>query len=435
MMKELGKDDGPLGMYKKFTQAKENKELVDLLIEAVADEVFLYGGKNWGDFIQVMLQVNNAQSWAPLQALTSGGDPQKAQIRGMLLALQQNKERLKVPEIVIGFKVKETKKVEDQIKRLEKLAGAAMENAPPPIKGKVKLERVKIGDTSFLSLQTEGNVIPWDDVNLKDFEEKKDEFEELIKQAKKTTLAVSLGVKNGYLLLGITSSVKDLEKIGKGKALASREEFSVLARHDKKPLTEISYTSKEYINTVSGGQVDPAALAKMLKDLVAKADPIKDERKKAIDKDIDRIAAEIKKKAGAHEVGARVAFAFLTSTGIEGYSYAFGNHDAFKGVATKLPRHFGGDPIFAAAIGFQVTGENYQTLVKWIKIGYGHAEGVFYDNAPEEAQQVYKKVAAAINPIWKRLDEITTKQFLPSIKESGLGLVIDAKWSSKQWHK
>lgn len=64
---ELTKEDGPLAMYKKFTEVPENKELVDLLLDAVSHEVFLYGGKGWDDFFVLLMQVNSAQQFGPLR--------------------------------------------------------------------------------------------------------------------------------------------------------------------------------------------------------------------------------------------------------------------------------------------------------------------------------------------------------------------------------
>src|SRR5262249_39109174 len=196
---------------------------------------------------------NNAQSWAPLKALASGQNPQTAQLRGVLQALQQNRSQVKVPELVLGFKLKDAKGAEAQIARLEKIAGDLLAKAPPPVQGKVKVQREKVGGSSFLTVHGDGSIVPWDDVNLKDYEEKKDEFEDLIKHLKKTTLTISLGVKDGYLLLGISSSAKDLEQLGagKGKGLAGREELRPLAKYAKERLTGLSYTSKEFLAAAS----------------------------------------------------------------------------------------------------------------------------------------------------------------------------------------
>ena len=41
------KEGGPLEHYKKFTEDKDNKELVHLLLDALSDEIFIWGGKGW----------------------------------------------------------------------------------------------------------------------------------------------------------------------------------------------------------------------------------------------------------------------------------------------------------------------------------------------------------------------------------------------------
>src|SRR5436853_509077 len=71
-------------------------------------EVFAYGGANWVQVLPVFAQVNSAQQFAPLQALLSGGDPQKAQARAILRALTAASDKVQVPEVVIGFRLGRT---------------------------------------------------------------------------------------------------------------------------------------------------------------------------------------------------------------------------------------------------------------------------------------------------------------------------------------
>lgn len=428
--KDLAKDDGPLGMYKKFVEDKDNKELVDLLLEGVSDEVFVYAGKSWGDAMRLLLAVNNAQSWAPLSAAIGGQDQQRTQFRAMLLAAQKNHQLMKMPDLVFGLKIKSAAKAEAQLKRLEKMAEMAAENFPP-LKGKLK--RQKLGDSSFLTAEVDGSLIPWDDVNLKDYEDKKDEFEDLVKAAKKMTACVSVGVKDGYLLFGLTSSFKEVARLdSKGKSLSAREELKPLEKVASKPLTGISYVSKEYQAAAAAAYLDLSSIAEQVKNALAKTDALKEERKKAIEKDIDALVVESRKYAGNY--GAKLAYSYLTPTGYEGYAFDYGNQDALKGVSCRLGENFGGKPIFAAAFGCKADGTAYKDFVKWVKIVHGHGEAVFLDStAPDEAKEAYKKISAATLPVWKKIDEITTKLLLPSIKDTGMGLVIDAKWKSKQW--
>ena len=432
LTKEIAKDpNNPLAMYHNFVKDKDNQELVDLLLEGVADEFFIYGGKDWAGFLQLAGRVNNASSWGSFSGLVGGTDPQKAQIHAILKTLQDGKVNLRIPDLVIGFKLKSNARADNQVKRLERILGGLSETVLPQIKG--KMNRKKAGGGDFLTVEVDGSLIPWNDVPIKDYEEKKDEFDDLVNHAKKMTAAVSVGVKDGYLMLAVTSTVADLDKLGPTvKSLASREECKPLARAAGKPLTGIGYTSKEFLTAAAGSQGDLESMGKSLKEILAKAPQINAERKKAIEKDLDAMIAEAKKYTPTY--GAALSYAYMTPTGYEGYSYDYGNQDRLKGVACKLQEHFGGSPLFATAFACKPTGEYYAQMVKWLKIIYGHAEAAVMDVAPQEGKDAYQQFSKVLFPILQRFDEITRKQLLPSIKESGLGIVLDAKWASKQWH-
>jgi len=129
-----------------------------------------------------------------------------------------------------------------------------------------------------------------------------------------------------------------------------------------------------------------------------------------------------------------MSFSFMTDSGYEGYAYDFGDHDNLKGVKCQLHEHFGGNPIFAAAVSFKVDGTGYAALTEFIRTVYGHAESVVLDLIPDEdSKDMFKKGAKNILPVFKRLDDAIAKQLLPAMKDGGLGIVLDAKWKSKQW--
>jgi len=432
-MAQLGKEGGgPLQMYKQFMEDKDNQELLALLGDAASDELFVYMGKTWNDLLKAAIRVNEGQSLGTYRALLNNEDPTRGQARGALLALQEHVNLIKAPELVFGFKLKDTKKADDQLKRLEKLAGALEGIAP--LKGKFK--RTKIGEGDFLTLVLDAaTLVPWDDVNLKNFEDKKDEFDDLIKHAKKQTLTISLGVQGKYLLLGFTSTTKEIEAIGgKGKSLAERSEFQPLAKHAAKKLTGISYVSKEFLNAAAGYQGNVENYAKLAKDALKKVDTLRDERRKAIEKDIDGLAAQLKKWY-TYEYGASIGFSYMTDTGYEGWAYNYSNHDNLKGVKSKLHNYFGSDPIFAAAGAFKCDGTLYNETVSWSKKVYGHVEGALFDFIDQDMKDKYNEVTKVFFPILKRIDETTSKSLIPAMKDTGLGLVLDAKWSSKAWHK
>ncbi len=426
---EKDKKDGP---FAKFYEDKDNKALVELVIEAGSSEVFLYGGAGWPELLNLVGQVQNASQFAGLADMLGGGDGTKAQARAALRLLQKNKAIVKVPDLVFGFKIKDAKKANAQIKRLEKLLTDLEPMAPPELKGKLK--RTKVGESTFLTFNLDGSMIPWDEIPLKDVEEKAGEFDDIVKHVKGSKLTVSLGVREGYLLLAITSTAADLLKIGgKGPKLIGRDELKPLVKNGKKPLTSIAYVSKKMNRAGSGSPGDLDSLASSLKGLLAKA-KLPEAKKKAIEKDLEDLAKDLKKYAP--EPGAALSFEYVTENGYEGWGYDYSGHAGLKGAHLKLLDHFGGNPIFAAGIGTKSNnGEGYATFAKWTKVVYGHAEDLILPNLDADQKTVYDNFTTNFFPLFRKLDATTSKLLLPALKDGSIGLVVDAKWTSKRWHK
>jgi len=422
---EKKKPDGPFSVYKKFMEDKENQDLQAVLKDAVSSEIFFYGGSAWADMFLALQQANSAQSLAPAEAALSGGDPSKAQFRAVLQSLQKNRKLLRIPDLVIGFKLSDPKKAEAQLKRLQGLAEAFLPMLPP-LKGRFKKDA-----NGMLVLNLEGSMIPWDDASIKDFEDKPGEFNDLVTHLKAAKATVSLGVKNSYLLVAVTSAADALGKFGaKGTTLGEQPDLKVLGKHASKPITSVGYVSKAFRKSATSG-ADLGSTATSLKRMLEKAD-LPAARKKAIEKDLDDLVAQLKKYQP--EVGAVASVEYMIDDGYEGYRYDLSNQEKVKGARLHLLEHFGGNPILGVAGAMPVSGEGYEFLVKTIKTTYGHVEAVFMDKADDNAKDEYKKFTKNFFPLVEKLNQTTTKEFLPALgPKGGIGLVIDAKWTSKQW--
>jgi hypothetical protein len=428
---ELTKEDGPLGKLKAFLELKDNKDLPKLLKDALANEVFVYGGASWPDFIGLVSEVTNTAYTAAVKGLLSGEDPGKAGGRALLFTLEKHRSKVKAPQLVIGFKVADARKVDAQITRLEGLIQGQIKEKEELefLKGKVK--RQMVDGSAFLTLTLDGAMLPWDDIPIKDWEDKGGEFDDTIKLLKETTLTFSLGVRKGYLLFAVTSKAQDLAAFGgKGKKLGERTELKPLAKAAGKPLTAISYFSKALKDKFYFSPSDYESVVKNAKGLLAKAG-LDETKQKAIEKDLDAFIADLKKFIPQR--GASFTYEYLTDSGYEGFSYDYGKHPSFKGAKFKLRNHFGGNPIFAMGYGRKAEGAGYLFAVKWIKIIYGHAEEVILGQLDEDARDKFKKGMKGIIPLLKKLDNATQKLLLPSLKDGSLGVVLDGKWSSKKW--
>lgn len=436
LLKQQYEQGEAFAVFRQWIEQEENRDLVEMLRDAVSTEMFCYGAGNWVDFLDLFQQINRGQQFAPLTHLLK--DPnlkdQKgmtmAQIRGMLRALARNPNKIKFPDFVLGFQIKNAKKAESQITRLETLLEGLVALVP---KLEGRLKRVKVGEGNFLTLSFDGDMIPWDDIDWKDVEEAAGEFDGVRKNLKKLKLTLSLGIRGDFLLFAIGSTTEGIKQLGgDGPRLSSRPELKPLLRAAGKRLTGISYSSKalaaktrmsaediDSMATVAGHALDAAGVA--------------ENKRKVILKDVSNLAGDLKKNLTAP--GASLSFSYLSERGYEGYSYQYGEFpDLDSSKPLTLLDHVGGNPILAVVGRSRGTLENYQTLSKWIKTAYGHAEPLVLEKLEEQQKQKYEEVGKLVFPLVKRFDEITAKMLLPALADGQAGLVLDAKWKSKQWH-
>jgi hypothetical protein len=330
---------------------------------------------------------------------------------------------------VFGFKISDATKAEAQIQRLEKLLeGLAAEK--PQLKGRVA--RVKVRDGNFLTLKLDGEMIPWDEVPYKEAEEKPGQLDPLIAKLKGLKMTVSIGVRDGYVLLALGESPAVLDKLGgPGLHLSDIPEFKPLQKHASARLVSVSYGSKALNSRIETTARTFDDLLRSVKQAIP-PDALTEAQRQKLDRHLKELAKDI--KGVMPEPGATLSFSFLTKTGYEGYAYNWGTHRYVDGSKPlTLLQHLGGSPILAAVGRSKTSPESYQMLVKWLKVGDEYLEE-FSGKLPEEQKKEYEKWSKALRPLLKRLDEVLSKMLIPALADGQSGVVLDAKWTSKQWH-
>jgi hypothetical protein len=437
LLKQQYEQNDSFAPFRQWLAQEENRDLVEMLGDAVSTEIFCYGAGNWVDFVDLVQQMYGGfryygplAQWLKDPQVKDQKSMQYASLRGLLRALANNPNKIKIPDFVAGFKIKNAKKAETQISRLGAIL-QALAAAQPILQG--RLNRVKVGDSSFLTLSFDGSMVPWDEIDWKDVEEAAGEFDGVRKNLKKLKLTISLGVRHDFLLFSIGSTTDSIKQLGgEGPRLTSRSELKPLVRAAGKRLTGISYSSKalaaksqmtaediDNLTTMAGHALDAAG--------------IPENKRKAIMKDVSGLARDLKKELTAP--GASLSFSYLSDRGYEGYDYQYGEFpDRDSSKTLTLLNHVGGDPILAVVGRSKGTLERYRTVSKWIKIAYGHAEPLILEKINEQDKQKYEEISKLVFPPLKRFDEITAKMLLPSLADGQAGFVLDAKWKSKQWH-
>jgi hypothetical protein len=429
MVENEMKEGGKLAPLHQFHQDPENQQLVQLLGQMFAEEFFVYGGQNFVPFMDLLAEVQVANSYGPLFMIVSGQgglESNKGQIVSILRALSNNLNLIQVPDLVFGFKLGDTKRAEAQIKRLEKFL-TDQANQFPPLKEGLKREKLAGGD--FLTLTLDGSLVPWQRIPFKDFEQKEGEFDKLVKKLSELKLQICLGLRDGYLLFALGESTAVLKKLGGGQRLADRAELKPLARHADKRLTSISYASQAFNAKTQGGQFD--SLIKQAENVLPQLG-ITDEQRDRIRKDLANVAKGMENIAA--KAGAVVECAFLTDRGTEGFSYDYGEHGLRDGSKPlTLLNHVGGSPLLAIAGRTRFSPESYQTFVKGIKTLNGHFEEIVLPKLDADKREKYEQVAKVFHPLLQRLDKATGTLLLPALADGQKAFVIDGKLTSKQW--
>src|SRR5262249_18445384 len=157
------------------------------------------------------------------------------------------------------------------------------------------------------------------------------------------------------------------------------------------------------------------------------------EKLKQIRKDLEGLATDIKRFIP--EPGATVGFSFLNGRGIESYTYQSGKFDEKDGAQSlTLLDHVGGSPLLALAGRRTISVQDYEMVVKWLKVGYGHFVDLVVSQLDGDKKEEFEKFARIALPLLKRADEVTAKMLLPALADGQSAFVLDGKLKSKQWH-
>lgn len=190
-----------------FLGDKDNQELLALLGVGVSHEIFVSGGAGWSDLIRFFQNLNGSMytnGKLGSADLGASADP-RAQAEALLEQLLIQQQLIKVPDLIVGFKLTDARRAESQLSRLESLIAPQIE-AEPKLKGRLKSETINGG--RFLVLKLDGSMIPWDEFPLDDLGDKREQVEALIKKLKSKTLTLCAGVQQGYLMLALGSDTK-----------------------------------------------------------------------------------------------------------------------------------------------------------------------------------------------------------------------------------
>lgn len=432
---QWSKDDGSLAMARQLLSLPENQQLLAVLGEMFSDEVFVYGDEQTVvtlDLFQRLFNTvrfaNLGRSLAKARGDNDTEDDPLDTARALLDVVDEDHEALQMPNLVFGFKVKDRKAAETQLKRLEIMAALVLSQNPEL---KERFARKKIGDTEYLTLSLDGSMVPWDEVPLSTLAEEPGQYDDLVASLKEITLVIHLGLRGDFLLLSLGRSDKHLAALGSGDLLADEDELEPLAKYADRRLTNINFLGEDLVSLLVGNPDDLDQLSEVAEQLLSGLE-VDEELQKTIVDDVAALAADLKPLVP--EPGPIVGFSFLTPRGIESYTYNWSqnlNLDAAQPLS--LLDHLGGAPLAAVAARSKVSPQQYDLLAKWVEKAYGYVDKLAVPQLKEDDREQYKKVMAVLTPLAVRWNKTTKEKLLPALADGQTALVFDAKLTSKHW--
>jgi len=432
---QLGAEGSPPAQIEAALNNPETRKIIDLLADMVSEEIFVYGDESCTDFLKLFQRVNAAQSYGPMAMQASGQDegrhPGQLKAAAVLSALAQNADLIAVPNLLVGFKLKNANLAKEQLIKLEAIGNILLESNEQT---KGRFQKTKVGANEYLVLKLDGAMIPWDNVLLEKLQEAElspGDAQKVIDRLKAAKLLVALGLHDDYLVCSIGSSLQCLEKLGQGKRLIDRPELKPLEQYVDKPLTSIGYANEKLNRAANDQAGNVNELLKLVDGALSQAG-LPDELAGRIRKDAAELAESAKKLFP--QAGAAMMLSFLTDKGLEGYQYNWGERGMIDGSKhLTLLDHVGGNPLLAVVSRSKVNVADYDAAIQWVKRAYAYVEEFAMPAMPEEEREKTQQFLDGAMPLLARLDKANREMLLPALADGQMALVVDGKLSSKQF--
>jgi len=348
----------------------------------------------------------------------------------VLSALAENPDLIKVPNLLVGFKITDRDLAVQELAKLEGMLNMLL-MFQPQLSGQFK--RAKVGSDEFLTLTLTGEMIPWDVIpldNLREQELEKGDVDKVVGKVKKLTQVIALGLHKDYLIFASGPSTELLARLGQAKPLSTRPEFKPLQKYADRRLVGIDYLSEAMAARLSTTARDIDDLAGTVKDLVSGVE-LSQQQKDQIGKDVEELAKDL--KGMLPKPGAMMGFQFLVDQGMEGYTYQWAeNPNMVANQPLSLLQHVGGGPILAAVGRSTSDVAQYELLAKWAQRAFGYFEQFALPQMSPDEREQYAKAMEAFKPLLKRWDE-ANRTLIRATADGQIALVVDAQLKSRQF--
>lgn len=398
-------------------------EGLPVLRDAMSNEVFVCTGPDVPELLDALGdlygEINAARLDAALTGL--GGRPAGFDTRmsGIIEAVLENEDRLKMPSMLIGCRLKNvdaaTQFLDSWIPRI----------STTPV-GEIQNRSIK--DAPFYVLNVSGTQLPGNvarqiSESLKSSPLAPDQQQRLMNFIQSQNVSVAVGVLDEYLMFSLGSDTSLLERWGAASSLAESEMFSPVRTHYKDGLASLNYIAASMTPRQLTAE-DVENLAEYLLDAASQM-RLPPELPDRVRQDVKLLASEIVPT----DPHATLSFSF-DNQGIESYTFGGPFPASLDGSKPlSLLAHQGQHPIVASAARAAESPDVYDQAVKWIKTGFSYFEDFVVVTMPPEDRVQYEEGLRIAMPFVKSLDAATRDHLVPAVDGTQSLFIFDGQGS------
>ena len=419
----------PLSIANAMRQIPENKQALDLLVDMVATETFLYGDKSWAKLAVLLRKLQQTQQAANIASISQSGiQGEVSDILAEMVfeTLAENKDLIVLPDLVWGFRTTMKDAAVTQMKRLE-TGLQSLTMLDPSLADAV--ERRTIAGGEFITFTYKPDYASLRQRLEGGDSEAADNVDVIFGALQDTEIVVAIGVVDDHVLLSIGDSTSHLEQLvisdgGFSKGLFGTAPLKPLKSDREKDITAVSYMSQEMAEALGASKKDVDQLIDLVEGLSSKLDL--SEQAAAEARAMMSSVAE-KYEEWMPVPGPWMSYSFLSAEGYEGYVWDWSQNKPLDGSKRlDLLEHVGGSPL--AAIVFRVKDTySFDDLIKWADMAREFSLKNIVPKMGGDAEKQAAKVTKHILPLGQKFVDIMRRTFRPAMKGGQAGFVLDGK--------
>ncbi len=384
--------------------------ILEMTKEMFAQEWFFLGGDQLSQFLVGLVALQDEMS----QVIQFGPEA----ILEWFEALPENRlEAIPVPMIVMGFRIEDQERALLHIDQLEGIVQFGLGNVPELKPLARAFERIETDRGTRLALDLNSSLIPWDRIPT-ETQEQAALVKKMQSILKGRHIFITIGQLDEYVILAISPTADDIDRLGDSPNLASHSDMKPLFQYAAKPLTSISYISDRLVDAQFRANLENY-FSKLGRQII----PIFDQFGEGLPDYLENLEDDLSWLDG--QIGALVpefkgqlSVSYLTDSSMEGVVYNRMKSVLLDGSEPlKLLNHVGGKPLMFWTFHNQYRPEFFQTSRRIVQKVKTYLDAATISEEIDEDEREPLKMALKFWPFLRRAADIWENEFMPAMKD------------------